>query len=231
MKTVNEHINMIEEHLQAYKPTNDFSIPSELILGYMNVVRAAIIRQEKLLLDSSYYQMVDCLEVECVERGCVIAGYHVKGGGIKRVNLPNLVSGIAPYDIRYLGGMDLETAGTRLSVEGFVNFKYTRWTKNMFHYCVIGNEAYIRNLPTTNNDDTKRVTGILLLDNPVDACNWTDDTLYPCPSDYRLQVLTIQHILTAYRIYPDEMANTKHDIMPAKQPQQQMEDLEDEDRD
>lgn len=212
MAKLKEHIELIKETLQSYMPTDDFNIDDEIILGVMNVIRAALIRQDKHKIDSSMYQIVDCLKVECIERTCSIAGYTVKTDGIKRIKLPPLVKNMAPYDIRYLGGSDLETNGTRLSVEGFVNFKYTRYTKELFHYLLLDDGCYLRNTPSINNEEVKLLTGVLLLDNPIDACNWTDDTTYPCPSDYRLQVLTIQHILSGYNIYPDEYNDAREQL-------------------
>jgi len=231
MTTVNKHINMIEEYLQAYKPTDDFHIPPLLILSYMNMIRAALIRQDKYNIDSSMYQIVDCLQIECLERNCSVFGYNMKIDGIKTINVPLLVSGVSPYDIKYLGGADLMSNGTKLSIDGFVNFNASRWTKNEFHYCVIGDKIYLKNLPSHNNEDMQLLTGMLLLDNPVDACNWTDESIYPCPSDYRLQVLTVQHILSAYNIYPDEYNNARQDLQKlnlSKAQQQSQEELNNE---
>ncbi|MCK9577632.1 MAG: hypothetical protein M0R51_17130 [Clostridia bacterium] len=227
MTTVNKHIAMIEEHLQAYKPTDDFSIPRKLILSYMNMIRSALIRQMKGAINSSYYQLVDCLEVRCLERGCSLGGYTIKADDLKYIELPLLVSDMSPDDIKYLGGADLNSKATYLGIDGFMNLEYSKYTSKMFHYTQIGQKILLQNLPDEN---MKVLTGILLLDNPVDACNWDDETIYPCPSDYRLQVLTIQHILSAYNIYPDEFNNARQDLQsmnvakPARQQQQTVED-------
>lgn len=235
MATAKEHIELIRETLHSYKTFDKTDIIDEVILASMNIVRAALIRQQKPKgVDSSFYQLIPCLEIECVSNECEYVGYTISGEGTKQVVLPPLVKDMSPHDIKYLGGDDMLSGGTKLSVEGFSMLEHSRYVKDKFHFLVLGDKVLLKNVPTRENQELKLLTGILLLDNPIDACNFTDDTPYPCPSDYRLQVLTIQHILQAYHIYPDEFNDARDQLRSlglGRQPQQQQqmqEDIEDE---
>lgn len=235
MATAKEHIELIRETLHSYKTFDKTDIIDEVILASMNIVRAALIRQQKPKgVDSSFYQLIPCLEIECVSNECEYVGYTISGEGTKQVVLPPLVRDMSPYDIKYLGGDDMLSNGTKLSVEGFSMLHHSRYVADKFHYLVLGDRVLLKNVPRRNNEELKLLTGILLLDNPIDACNFTDETPYPCPSDYRLQVLTIQHILQAYHIYPDEYNNERDELrrlglMPqARQQQQPIDTMEDE---
>lgn len=226
MSNLNTDIALIEEALQAYKITDDFYIDPDVILATMNMVRSALLRQMKHSVDSGMYQLVDCLKIECISRKCEVNGYTLETEPLLKVVLPTLVSDMSPYDIKYLGGVDLQSGGTRLSLDGFANLQHSRFVKDKFHYTIMGNDCYLKNLPSSINKDTGFLSGMLLLHNPVDACNWNDETNYPCPSDYRLQVLTIQHILEGHRMKTDENNNAREQLnfaggQPKQQQQQQ----------
>lgn len=228
MAKLQEHIDLITEALQAYKPTDDFYIHPNIILGTMNMIRAALLRQMKGKIDTGMYQIVDCLFIESETKKCKVNGYEVKAEPRYKVVLPTLVKDMAPDDIRYLGGSDLRSGGTKMAISGLQFNEYSKFTKMFFNYTIIDNVAYLSNYPYNENKEMKMLTGILLLDNPVDACNWTDKTNYPCPSDYRLEVLTIQHILSSYNIYPDEYNDAREQLRTLGTQKQKQQTIEDE---
>ena len=62
MATAKEHIELIKETLHSYKTFDKTDIIDEVILASMNIVRAALIRQQKPKgVDSSFYQLIPCL--------------------------------------------------------------------------------------------------------------------------------------------------------------------------
>lgn len=232
MAKLQEHIDLIKEALQAYKPTDDFHVDTDVILGTMNMIRSALLRQMRGNVDTSMYQIVDCLAIEEEVKICSINGYEAKAEKRLKVVLPTLVKDMFPDDIRYLGGADLRSGGTRTAIQALEFNDYSKFTREFFSYAIINNVAYLQNYPYNENEEIKMLTGILLLDNPVDACNWTDETNYPCPSDYRLEVLTIQHILSQYNIYPDEYNDARSQLRTLgnqQQHQRQAGGAEDED--
>ena len=228
MAKLQEHIDLITEALQAYKPTDDFHVDSNVILGTMNMITAALLRQMKGKIDTGMYQIVDCLLIEEEVKACSLNGYEVKAEPRYKVVLPTLVKDMAPDDIRYLGGSDLRSGGTRMSISALQFNEYSKFTKMFFNYTIIDNIAYLTNHPHNENKEEKMLTGILLLDNPVTACNWNDNSNYPCPSDYRLEVLTIQHILSSYNIFPDEYNDAREQLRTIGKQQQKPQTIEDE---
>ncbi len=220
MKTINQHVSLIEEWLQAYKPTDDFDVPRGVILSFMNTARSALIREDLANIDSSMYQRVDCLPIKQYESKCAVDGYETSFKGLPYVDLPNLVGGIGMKAISYLGTIDLKNRANYTSIDGLSSLEWSQWSKNDFHFTVVDKKAYFVNLPEC---ETKTLTGFFLLDDPMEATDdW--DSPYPCHSDHRLFILTTQLISSAYAIRGEDFNNAKQDVNIPMQQQPRQEE-------
>lgn len=209
MKTINEHISLIEEWLQAYKPNDDFDIPRGVILSHMNSVRSTLIREDLNSISSNMYQRIDCLEIKNYESKCKVDGYVIDYKGLPYIELPNLVNA-GGREVNYIGTIDLQNKANMMSLDGLMSMKHSQWSKNTFSYVLIDGKAYLVNLPECK---TKSLTAVVLLDNPMELTdNW--DELYPCHSDHRLFVLTTQRISSAYNFRPEDFNNARYDVSP-----------------
>lgn len=218
MKTINQHISLIEEWLQVYKVNDDFDIPREVILSFMNTARSALLREDIGMLNSNLFQR-GYLDIKEEDSSHKIENYNIHFKGYPYVELPNLVSGLGGKEISYLGTIDFEKANY-LSIDGFISLKDSQWSKGDFSFTVIDNIAYFQNLPDCK---IKTLMGMFMYDNPMDATDdW--DTVYPCHSDHRLFVLTTQLISSAYAVKGEDFNNARHDtegISVQQQRQQQ----------
>jgi hypothetical protein len=223
MKSINEHVSLIEEWLQTYKPNDDFDIPRTVILSFMNTARSALIREDINFINSSMYQRIDCLEVKTHEVSCPVDGFNVNLESMPYVELPNLIGGLNGKEIGFLGTSDFAFKANLVSLDGLISMKYSTWSKDAFSFALIDNKAYLSNIPNCNQNI--RLSGLFLLDNPMDVTDsW--DVEYPCHSDHRLFVVTTQLISSAFNMRPDDFNNARYDTVPAvpQSTQQQQEE-------
>lgn len=221
-KTLPRIIESVLEELNNYHITDDNEIPYEYLVDKAVDMRQVLLREEfesrRGLIDQSYYQRICCLEVECHRQGCTVDGVFIPSSSIIwEVKLPPLVKGVGWKDILYLG--------TDLFKSGFTRMTFTNWSEiegNILTglkpaYTLIGDSIMLKNMPTS---DLRFLCGILLLSNPVDACNWDDDkSEFPVPSDYKLQLLMKKDILASYGI-PKDKQHDATDIGSIQQPTQ-----------
>ena len=190
---------------------DDFPIPYEYLVDSANDMRKVLIKEEFRAgrIDQRYYQRMCCLELECHRFGCTVDGVFVPSSSvIWEVKLPSLVAGVGDLDILYLGtdqiGTDYVNEGfIRKNFIGWQNLSGNMWTGTKPHFTTVGQYAYIKNPPTS---DFKFLCIIALLDNPIAACDWNDDSMeYPVPDDYKLRLLMKKDILSTYGLPQDKI--------------------------
>jgi hypothetical protein len=208
-KTLPRIIESVREELSNYHLTDDFPMPYEYLVDKAIDAREALIKEEidaGKTLDSRYYQKVCCLEVTCHREGCTVNGQFIPSGSVTwEVKLPKLISGVGWLSILYLGTDEFKKSFTRKEFDAWMNLSGNIWTSTNPTFAVVGNSAYLKNMPTS---DFKYICAILLLSNPVDSCEWKEDeNEFPVPSDYKLQLLMVKDILSKFGVPKDKQDN------------------------
>jgi len=124
--------------------------------------------------------------------------------------LPPLMKSIGWRNIQFLGVFGFVKKIDRVSLDEFI---YAEDKDPMF--TTIGDVAIFRNLPLLS----QRLVGSLLLEDPTDACDWTDDNDFPCPSDLKLKMLVKKDILWP-SMQPDLIHDAQRTITPPQRQQQ-----------
>lgn len=219
-KSLNKIINSIAESLTSFNLTDDFNIDFEIIADKIHDVRNSLIYDDwkARMMDDAYYQKVCCLEVECETITCDLGGIALKSPRQQfYVDLPGLNNRIEWDNIKYFGTVDMQNNFNRKTFDGLLSLKGNRWTANQPAYNIIGNRAYIENLPTSG---TRFLCLVGVLDNPTTACDWeTDESLYPVSNIIKLEMVVKQDILSAYGIPKDKINDAQEVEVQQKQQQ------------
>lgn len=204
-KTLNQIVYSIIEKYTQHKPSDDLELPEEFLIGKINDIRATLIRDEynNGTIDEKYYQKMCCIDVECEENGCTIRGEFIStGSSTIKITLPPLITDVDWNEISFLGSPEWNKFH-RKTLDAWISNEDNPWTGGKPIYTVVGSEAYLRNLITPG---MRKVCGIFLLSNPVDACDYDKDVdIYPIPSEYKLELLVLKDLLSVG--YKGDMLN------------------------
>lgn len=191
-------VEEISIDLQSVIPAELIIQLKEYIADKCDSIRETIIRQEferKRYLDDAFYQVVDCNELECLQKTCTINGVSVVSDtDIYVVNISPLVTGLHWQELKFVSTQAMNTVFMRRSFASFINYK-TQYTKGGPIYTIVGNDMYLKNLPTSG---MKFISYAGILSKPSTACNWKETSYYPVPSPYKLKILVKQDILSTY---------------------------------
>lgn len=201
-KTLPRLLHSIIEKYSQYKPTDDLDISEEFIIDKINDIRSTLIRDEYNMgkVDEKYYQRSCCWDIKCYEQGCNIGGEFISAGTvIYGVELPPLITDVDWNDILFLGSPDWQKFNRR-TLDAFISNAHNPWTVNSPIYTVVGNTAYIMNKDVIQTG-MKKICGVFLLANPVESCDYNlDETIYPVPSEFKLELLVLKDITsTGYK--------------------------------
>lgn len=221
-KTLLQIVEAIKEDISGYKITDDFEIPDDLIAEKCHDVREVLIQEavRNGELDDKYYQRVCCLEVTCHRHGCTVNGVFIPSSEITwEVELPPRIHVPDWKDILYFGTDQFNMNWGRKKVQDWLDLSGNIVTSTLPTYTTVGDTAWLKNSPTS---DLKFLCAILLLRDPTTACDWKDDeSEYPVPNDYKIQLLVKQDILQTHPRFRDIMHNgTDVPDQPAQQPRQ-----------
>lgn len=203
MSTVREIIFKIKERHTGFNITDDYPVIDALIYSFMNDARESLIREEynnTRQVNDQYYQMLCCLEIECLGEQCTYGNVTIinTDNDLYKVKLPLTIPRVGNLDIKYLGSKNGRDKFDRFNFLAFGSIKSRVWTKAVHSYSVVGGEIWLKNLYTPNQ---KFVCALVLLKDPVDACNWDDETSqYPVPSEKKLVDLVLYSLQTSTKV-------------------------------
>jgi len=214
--SLKEIISMVQEELANFHLTDDSEITPKYLKELANKIRNTLLSEEikNKGANAMYYQRVCCLEVICHRMGCTIDGIFVPSSSvIWEVKLPPLVMKAGDKAILYVGTDQFKTNWVKMSLAGWMSIEGNIWSSTLASYTQVGDTIWIKNAPTS---DLKYICAILLLYDPVNACDWNDETSqYPVPDIYKLTMLMKQDILSTHGLPKDK----QHDATDAGAPQ------------
>lgn len=211
-KTYKQIIDSILESIYKFQIPNDVNIDFEFVGKKIDDINMLLIDESlkagKLL--SGYYTKTCCIEIECEKPSCVINGRTVQSNDVLwKATIPALNERIGWTNILYLGKPDMASPFRRTTLEGFLYSHALEYSRGPVYY-TFGNQAYFKNLPTPG---ISRVCMVAILANPISSCDWTDDTPYPTPDPFKLELRVKQDILSTTGINPDDsLQNERIDI-------------------
>lgn len=200
----------IRNSLTGFVSSDDERMDIEFIYYKIRAIRGVLLNQlvsENSALDGSWYQRINCLELKCDKIVCNSVGLDES---YSYVDLPHTeaVSG----GLVYLGSADFTTSWQQISWLGFQFSDGSQMNGRLPIYTVIGDRAFIKNLPT---DCSKYVGLVGILENPIgDGCyTLKENEDYPIPSNqlYKLELLVKKDIMSTLQIPADQFNNANDD--------------------
>lgn len=205
-------IDGIKIDLNVYSDDHKLANLDEYIADKVHSIRATLIREEynqKRRIDQQYYQLTNCHEIECLKTTCTISGIEIESPNkIYKIALSSpLMTGVDEKNILYCGKDGFSEEFGRLTLFQLTSLGGRRWGKERTRYLQIGNEIYLFDL---QDESLKFISTLALFYNPIEVCGWDSEDPYPCPSDYKLQLLVKKDILETWNVPYDNLndANT-----------------------
>ncbi len=211
-KTQKEIVYSVLESIYKFRIPDDFDISTEFVKKKIDDVNVRLLEEMHKQGESldAFYQKMCCIEVKCTETACIIDGISIPSSDITwYAELPSLNQKIGTSNIAYFGTSDMKSNFTKKSESGFFNNGELEWSKSP-SYVIVGNKAYFKDLPTTGN---KFLCLIGILSSPSTACNFNDNTPYPTPDAYKLELLVKQDIVSSLALMPkDEISDSRDGV-------------------
>lgn len=205
-------IDGIRIDLNVYSDDHKLANLDEYIADKIHSIRSTLIREEyntRKRIDQQYYQLTNCHKIECLMTTCVISGIEVSSPNkiYKFVLSSPLMTGVDEKNILYVGKDGFAEEFSRLTLFQLTNRNGRRWSKERTKYLQIGNEIYLFDLV---DKGIKFISTLALFYNPVEVCGWDSEDPYPCPSDYKLQLLVKKDILETWNVPYDNSNDTSN---------------------
>lgn len=208
------------EILSGYNITDDEPISIKQIEEVLLQMNATLVREaytNKRLSQSLYLtdanlpvqEMVDVIEVQGVNvsttnKFCI-------------AQLKQLVQGIAWKDVIYVGPTDFSIIYHRKTFRGLINGDNSAWTLPTPAYAISEDKVYLEQ-ESLSGARYISVKGIWR--DPREVTGYDENMDFPTPSEYRMQLLTIQHLLTGKNVPPDLVNDAQRQIgMPRRNAQ------------
>jgi hypothetical protein len=215
-KTYKEIVYSILESVYKYRITDDHDISVDWIKKKvvdinLRMVEEAYKKGESL---DSYYQKSCCIEVKCNRLSCTIDGETVESGDVEWYSeISALNPKIGYRNIAFLGTSDMKREFRRVSYSGFVSSGSLDWVHGTT-YTVIGNKILFKDLPETG---TKMICMVRINADPTSVCDWNEDTPFPTPDPYKLELMVKQDIFSSFNIpLKDEEQDSRDSIAEAQ---------------
>lgn len=204
-KTLEKIADSIKIDLKVFVDNGWLVDLDEFLIDKIHGINQTLMRQEHKnvgFIDPIFYQEHNCLEPECVYDTCTISGVSFTfKGALHRVEFPKLLTGVGDINIKYFGKHDMMSDLPRVSFDSLRAMDYRRYASLEPVCTIVGQYALVKNLP-------KGVAALKLIGlfhNPVDVCTFkSDETPYPTPSEYNLELLVKKDLLSTWNIPYDE---------------------------
>lgn len=209
------------EIISGYQITddNEYSLThiEEVMLGMNQTLIREAFNNKKI--SQSLYVMDTFIQVKELTETIEVKGISIKADGrFCYAELNELVAGVGQKDLDYFGNADLSRNYSRKTFRGLVNGEQgTIWSLYTPSYAMVDNIAYMEAHKLLG---ANYVTAVGLWNDPRKASGYDADRDFPTPSEYRLQLLTIQHMFTGKNVPPDLISDAQRQVMsPRRNPQ------------
>lgn len=192
VKTLNDIVDSVEYSLSNYQLNGDFRVTKEFIRDKVIDIRTAIVREiknrNKSIPPAFYEERI----------------FDVSPGPDKKfmqeeieatVTLSEIIHSLGFEAVMYFGVQGFKRKFDQHSIEGLLTLKHDEYTGLRPAFAVLGNKAYIKNMPTAG---MKKVSVLAVWANPL------EDKLFPMPRDYKIEVMVKKDILSSFGIRIDE---------------------------
>jgi hypothetical protein len=217
------------EIISGYHITDDSEYSLKQIEEIMLGMNQTLIREayNNKHISQSLYVMDSFIEVKKMEHSVVAQGIPLKADGkFCKAELNELVAGVGQKDLSYFGSSDLSRNYSRKTLRGLINGDSgTLWSLYTPSYALSDNIAY---MDAHKLSGAKYVTVIGLWNDPRKASGYDENKDFPTPSEYKLQMLTIQHMFVGKNIPPDLISNAQREFGQMGQRQQRREPVKEE---
>jgi len=224
-KTLANIVDSIIEYVSGFQVTDDNKFDKDIIADKVHDVRINLIYDElqsKGYIDDGYYVLTRCIKIIKEDMICdeedECANIDL---GIWTAEIPTLIERVGWANIKYLGTVNFTKSFTRKSLSGLLAMSGNRYTYDKPAYTLIANNKLM-----FKNVDCQEVINMLCLPKiPTQVCDWNDDTPYPVPDAFKLELIVKKDIFASLGIPADEFNNTKHDML-VQQPKKTGDDEE-----
>lgn len=215
MKTFDKLVYSLWEIVSNFNITDDNEYPKAWLEDAVLSVHNTLVREafNNNRLSQGLYMLHSTLETNQVSEDMEIDGVTVKSrSGLCYSDLPPLVDGVGWSDIEYFGPKGYGTNYSRRSPKSLLSGRSPLWTSDKPSYTVIGNKALIS---AENSIVVPKYLSVeALFRDPRTASSYKDDMAFPTPSEYKLELLCLKHLLSSKGVVPDLISDAQRMLTP-----------------
>ena len=220
---MNKSINKIVESLLIdLKQTTDESFLANkraYLIDKIHAIRSSLVREayrNTKRIDKQYYALWQG-EVTCIQRSVTIDTITFQSNkSLYMVELPTLIQDIGKLAVGSVGNDDFSEEFTMKSLKGFRASAYNVYTSGSPMASFISNTLLLKNVP----EKMIAVFAYILPYDPTEVLGFTNDSDYPCPSIYKLEMLLKKDITSTWPFLLDVNKTGNDEAIPTTQPQQ-----------
>ena len=220
-KTLEEIIFSVWEQAEGFNITDDSPYPEKWIEDLIVSVNETLIREAYMnrRLSAYLYLEESNVPVKDFSEDVVISGITVKNrSAYCYADISPLVTGVGNMDIKYLGGVGYSNPYTRRTLLSMIKgSKAVIWPLGKPIYALTGTKVIF-----PKSEQLGQVIDILALwADPRMVSTYNSEQPFPTPSDYKLELLSLQQILQSKNVPWDERQDGQRTILvPQKQTKQ-----------
>lgn len=219
-KSINKIVESIMIDLKQVQDESFLATRRNYIIDKIHSIRATLIREEYTTnkkIDKQFYIKYDSTVI--CQRNTVTINNIVftSRSYLYTLALPALVQDIDDKGIIYVGNDDYSIEFTKKTFSGFNASIYNLYTSSRPIYTLFGNTLLLKNVPK----GMLSVTSYVLPYDPTEVTGFDNDSNYPCPSIYKLELLLKKDLLSTWGL-PLDVLKTENDesIATSQQVQQ-----------
>ena len=128
-------------------------------------------------------------------------------------DIPELVAGIHQIPLRYVGTTNLQNSYSYRGVEDIGDTRGVVWGLPTPSYSILGDKVLLEKKALSSG---KYISVIAYFRDPREASTYEENDAFPTPSEYKLEMLGLQHIFRSKGISPDLINDAQRALQQAR---------------
>jgi len=208
-KTLKQMTDSVIEQASNFQVTDDNEYPFKLVEDILVSTHPTLIREyfNNRHLDTNVAQIESNVPTAPLSNDIVVEGVTIKSTSeYCTASIPQLVNGISGMEVIYVGTADLTKSFSKKSFDAFLKRGKQKYTLPNPAYTIFGNTILI-------DGDVKYVSIIGYFRDPREVNTYNEEKAFPTVSEYKMELLALQQLLTSKNIPFDIINDGQRDVV------------------
>jgi len=215
-KSINKIVESIMIDLKQITDESFLATKRNYIIDKIHAIRASLIREslnDTKHIDKQFYTLWQG-EITCQHRSVTINNLvFTSKTDLYTATVPTLIQDVGERNISLLGDDTFSMTFIMKTLSGFQASLYNIYTHGMPLATLVSNTLLLKNVPKS----MIVVYGYILPYDPTEIDGFTNDSDYPCPSIYKLEMLLKKDLLSSWGLPLDVLKTENDESIPTSQ--------------